>query len=322
MGMKRFLLGLAIIVTIIFYLLNASELTDSGQYGVIGLLISESILFLWMPKKIEQKVVRKRRSTGAQVSGSVSVLSSEEEMDLPEIVTVDSLDGASLKERKMAKIKAKALESSTDDEDEEELTVVEVEVEIKPDVHLAEEFVVEVNPQSIEDADIEDAVSDRLEMHDRIRMRIEDRRRSQMASIRASTAKMWEEHDEGEDLIAVLSNPQHGLTILNEPAEVEPGHPYGSTFIRINDESILRLRIPLDSGYRAIGEDDSEDEMPILIGPDGLPLPPLPLPGELGLPPPPGAPGMTLPELPLPAIPAPISGAQSALAEMRDDMVE
>jgi len=320
--MKRFLLGLAIFATIGFYLLNASELTDSGQYGVIGLLISESILLLWMPKKVEQKVVRKRRSTGAQVSGSVSVLSGEEEMDLPEIVTVDSLDGASLKERKMAKIKAKALESSTDD-DEEELTVVEVEVEIEPEVHLAEEFVVEVNPQSIEDADIEDAVSDRLEMHERIRMRIEDRRRSQMASIRASTAKMWEEYDEGEDLVAVLSNPQHGLTILNEPAEVEPGHPYGSTFIRINDESVLRLRIPLDSGYRAIGEDESgDDEMPVLIGPDGLPLPPLPLPGELGLPPLPDVPGMPLPGLPIPAIPAPISGAQSALAEMRDDMVE
>lgn len=320
--MKRFLLGLAIFATMGFYLFNASELTDSGQYGVIVLLISESILFLWMPKKVEQKVIRKRRSSESNSIKS-SAIAAKEEMDLPDLVTVDSLDGASLKERKMAKLKAISQEQESEEigeEYDEELVEVKVEVDDEPEVHLAEEFVVEVSPQSIEDADIEDAVSDRLELHERIRKRIEERRRTQMADIRASTAKMWEDHDQSEDLLALLANPQHGLEILNEPVNVEPGHPYGSTFVRIDESKVLRLRMPLDSGFKAVGIEEEDEDLPVFIGPDGLPLPSLPMPGEMGLPPLPGAPGLPLPDLPLPSLPTPISDAQSALADMREDM--
>ena len=38
-----------------------------------------------------------------------------------------------------------------------------------------------------------------------IRARIEERRRDQMAEIRASTAKMWEDHSSGEDLVGLIN---------------------------------------------------------------------------------------------------------------------
>ena len=126
-----------------------------------------------------------------------------------------------------------------------------------------------------------------------------------MAEIRASTAKMWESQDEGEDIITTLSQANHGLMMLEEPAKVEPGHPYGSTFIRIDEARVLRLRSPLDSGFHSI-ESDGDPEFPAL---GDLPPPPLGLPGLDDLPPPAG--------LPLPPPPSP---AQSALADIKADI--
>ena len=119
-------------------------------------------------------------------------------------------------------------------------------------VHTADEYVVEVSPRSVEDADIEMTVSNRRVKHQEIRQRIEKRRRNQLAEIRASTVRMWEQYNEGEDIVALLQNPEHGLNIIDEPQKPEAGHVYGATFIRLDDVTILKLRTPLDSGFEEV----------------------------------------------------------------------
>jgi len=194
----------------------------------------------------------------------------------------------SLKERKAAKIlaaqeaqRAAMAQAMGDDEAEmEELPVVEVEM-----VHVADEYVVEVSPESVEEADIEATVKERASRHDEIRARIAARRRSQMADIRASTSRMWEENVVREDIVALLQNEGHGLTVLDEPLQPDPGHIYGATFIRIDDQRILKFRSQLDAGFEAVDSkqeapEPSLGDLPPLIGPDGnpLPLPDLPSP--------------------------------------------
>ncbi|MEC7168653.1 MAG: hypothetical protein VXW14_06665 [Candidatus Thermoplasmatota archaeon] len=193
-----------------------------------------------------------------------------------------------LKERKAAKILAAqeaqraAMSASNGDNDESmhELPIVEVET-----VHVADEYVVEVSPESVEEADIQLTVKERASKHSEIRARIEARRRSQMADIRASTSRMWEENVVREDLVSILQNEGHGLTVLDEPLNPDPGHIYGATFIRIDDQRILKYRSQLDSGFEAVISNKPEpeallSELPPLIGPDGnpLPLPDLPSP--------------------------------------------
>ena len=124
----------------------------------------------------------------------------------------------------------------------------------------------------------------------------------QMADIRASKARMWEEHTAGEDLVALLQTPGHGHTVLNEPEQPAPGHVYGATFVRIDEARILKLRLPLDSGFEAVGP--AQPEVPVLLGPDGKELPPLLAPD--------GTP------LALPPLPA----ASSALDALREEMNE
>ena len=87
----------------------------------------------------------------------------------------------------MAKIQA-ANQQDSESEEVEEVVTVEVTLE---NVHTTDEYVVEVSPESVEDADIEMTVSNRRVKHQEIRQRIEKRRRNQLAEIRASTVRMW-----------------------------------------------------------------------------------------------------------------------------------
>ena len=301
MGFARTVIGLIALTSGFFYLTSASSLTDNGKWTLIGITFAFTTIWVLMGGRTRtllpvQEVTTQVTSTEEIVEEEV-----EEDSDIPQPVTQDSLDGASLRERKLAKIKAAELEQqSLNSEDDGMLTLEEVEVEIE-ELHTADEYVVEVSPESVEDADIEVTVSNRRIKHQEIRNRIEKRRRGQLAEIRASTVRMWEEHTAGEDLVAVLQTENHGQTVLVEPENPQSGHIYGATFIRLDENKILKLRTPLDDGFEEVVK---KPKLPELLGPDGIALPPLPGLGEL----------------PLPPLPVADSSASSALAALKDEM--
>lgn len=302
----KLLLAFSTLGTFGFYMARVSEMTEAAQWGFIAALLGQAFTFVILPGKQKKTVVR--RTAAAANAAEEKVLAEEDEIDIPDPVTTDPLDGATLKQRKMAKIKA--IQSAAEEEEDEEVQEISVdEIEEIDDLHIAEEYVVEIDAESIEEAKIEDAVSERRRHHAEIRKRIEMRRREQMAEVRASAAKMWDDKS-GEDLAAIVSSEGHGLTILDEPDEVEPGHPYGATFIRLDDTRVLKVRVALDEGFKAAELEEEEDELPPLLLPDGtilplpsgLPLPPLPVVG--GLPPP----------------PPPALNSQNKLAALRDEI--
>lgn len=323
MGFARSVVGLCGVALSFFYLLTAGSNSGSGAENLNWILIAGILLcaLIWIimgspkassiPKKVSVAASTEEQEEDEEVE-------EESSLDIPEVVTEETLDGASLRERKLAKIQAAedkkkaALEAEVADEESSEEELVEVTVEME-DVHVADEFVVEVSPESVENADIEMTVSQRRVQHDEIRKRIELRRRGQMAEIRASTARMWEDQTAGEDLVAVLQTPGHGHTVLDAPENPPPGHIYGATFIRIDEARILKLRTPLDEGFEQVVKPEKPEPAP-LLGPDGNPLPALvgpdgnPLPALLG---PDGNP------LPMPL---PMPTASSALAALKDEM--
>ena len=286
MGFIRTLFGLIAASAGIFYLTSASSLSDNGSWTLIGITFGAT--FAWVllggrGVKPKRQVASAQSAIVIESSITESVSEEEPDADIPPPVSVDdNLDGVSLRERKLAKIQAANQQDIESEEEVEEITTVEVTLE---NVHTADEYVVEVSPESVEDADIEMTVSNRRVKHQEIRERIEKRRRNQLAEIRASTVRMWEQHNEGEDIVAVLQNPDHGMDILDEPLKPEAGHVYGATFIRLDQGTILKLRTPLDSGFEEV---EKKVKLPELPGLDGMPLPPLPG-GNLPLPPLPNA---------------------------------
>lgn len=306
MAFLKRMAGFYALTAAVIYVTFASSLQDNVAWGLIASIILGCLIFIGSPEAKARKKVRRQQPTAEAEAVTEQEEETDAEMDIPEAVTQEPLDGATLKERKLAKIQAAEAQKAhamaaaeAESEDEEELIEVTLEME---DVHTADEFVVEVSAESVEDADIEATVKQRNIRHDVIRERIEKRRRGQLAEIRASTAKMWEDQTAGEDIVALLQTPGHGHSVLVEPENPEPGHIYGATFVRIDEARILKLRTPLDSGFEQVKKEKAP-ELPVLLDPDGNPLPPLPLPGE----------GMPLPPLPMPA-------ASGALAALKDEM--
>jgi len=286
MGFLRYTIALAFVGVLVFYLAMAGELAEQEQYAAIGVMLVLGFTFIFSGQPtFDLPEARQVRSKQPAVA-SETVASEPQAEDSQTVTEAPLPDKMTLKERKAAKIRAaqeaqRAAMAVTSEKDEVELPFVTVET-----VHVADEYVVEVSPESVEEADIQATVAERASRHDEIRQRIEARRRSQMADIRASSARMWEEHAVREDLVEILQKEGHGLAVLDEPAQPEAGHIYGATFIRIDDKRVLKYRSPLDSGFEAVITTEKvlekdPTELPPLMGPDGNPLP-LPLPGPSG----------------------------------------
>jgi len=289
MGFLRNTIALAFVATLLFYFVSVGEMDENQQWITIGVLITLGLVYILSGSPSFELPTPPSATTKDDVEESVEDAQTDADEVQEETATTSSpATTMSLKERKAAKILAAqeaqraAMAQGTGDDDAEtdDLPVVEVET-----VHVADEYVVEVSPESVEEADIEATVKERASRHEEIRARIAARRRSQMADIRASTSRMWEEHAVREDIVGLLQNEGHGLTVLDEPLQPDPGHIYGATFIRIDDQRILKFRSQLDAGFEAVDSKQEEPEptlgdLPPLIGPDGnpLPLPELPSP--------------------------------------------
>ena len=286
MGFFRTVCALVAASAGIFYLTSASSLSSDGKWSLIGVTFVASLMWVLLGGRGVKNNSRNRAETSTNATpeqDSEVELEPSDGADIPApVIEEENLDGVSLRERKLAKIQA-ANQPEEDDSEVQE-TIVEVEVTVE-NVHTADEYVVEVSPESVEDADIEMTVSNRRVKHQEIRQRIEKRRRNQLAEIRASTVRMWEQYNEGEDIVALLQNPEHGLTVVDEPQKPEAGHVYGATFIRLDEATILKLRTPLDSGFEEVEKKSSPEGLPDL---GNMPLPPLP-DGNMPLPPLPNA---------------------------------
>ncbi len=278
MGLLRNLSGLTTVSLGVFYLTSASNLSEDGAWIIIGAIFLSSCVWVFSGGN-KRKQISRIASKSATQEVTEDTEATEEPAgndDIPPPVKQENLDGVSLRERKLAKIQAAASQSEDESVEQptDEVETIEVTIE---DVHKADEYVVEVSPESIEDADIELTVSNRRIKHDEIRSRIERRRRGQLAEIRASTVRMWEQHTEGEDIIALLQTEGHGQNILEQSLNSNQSSILGATFIRIDDNTIFKLRTPLDSGFEEVEKKTKLPELP------GMPLPPLP-DGALPLP--------------------------------------
>jgi len=297
---KRLLLWLSLIIGGLGFLTFQGGLTPlwQGLYAAVLLGILATLLFSG-----GENMPAPPRPGRMQVA-KVAVAESEAD-ELPAAVMEDEGAGGE-RAAKLARSRGIDVESGGD-----EIIVESAEevVEVEPDpVHEAEEYVVEVDAESMLSAEIDRIVEERREQHGEIRDKIERRRRTQMARIRADTAKVFASFEDREDIQSLLNQPGHGLTVLDEPFEKSLGKPYGALLIRLDEKRILKLRVPLDEGFRAakeIVETSISADLP--PPPDGLSLPPAP--GDLPLPPVPSLDALPPPPGGVAELPAPPSAA-------------
>jgi hypothetical protein len=293
---KRLLLWFALGVGLITYAIIAGRISDKERMILIGMIFLLGIFLTGTGGGRKVKRVRRRSE----------VVDEEEDSTESIPVPVQSEEDASTRRNEKLSRSRGSVETIADDDDEsesdEEVSVslaeetVSVGV-IEENVHVAEEYVAEVDAESMEEADIEGFIEERRDHHSLIRRRIEARRREQLADIRADAAKIYQSADQSEDLVSLLGKENHGLTVIEESNTLPQGSPIGAVYTRIDSERVLKILVPLDQGFVA--------------GKEPLPeLPPLPDLGDLPLPPPPA-----LGDLPLPPLPS-----VSKLDALRDEI--
>ena len=158
--------------------------------------------------------------------------------------------------------------------------------------NVAQKLVVSRDAQSEMETEIESYVEVQREKRAVIRGKIERRRRMVLAERRAAKVRMWTELEDGEDLGALLNNPDHGLTLIEEDENPDDSSPLGVSYVRIYKSRILKIRVPLKIPEKAESK-PIEDELPDIQDMPPMPPPPGDLPP---MPPPPGMPPPPPPE--------------------------
>jgi hypothetical protein len=186
-----------------------------------------------------------------------------------------------------------------DDKLRDEILSQVIEEKSEPsDVKIAMPYVASIDPQSEMESEIDMFISQKRLKREELKKKITIERRMELAKRKASKVSNWAEAEDGENISKLLKDPNHGLKILLESDEVDSTIPHGISYIRIDQQRILKVRIPLQ-----IYNKNTDDTIMPLPDPSGLP----PLPEPPGLPPLPEPPGLPpLPEPPgLPQIPTP-----------------
>lgn len=167
-------------------------------------------------------------------------------------------------------------DSESDTIEDEELPQLIEEKDNSNDIKIAMPYVASIDPQSEMESEIDIFISQKRLKREELKKKITIERRMELAKRKASKVSNWAEAEDGENISKLLKDPNHGLTILLESEEVDSTIPHGISYVRIDQQRILKVRIPLHVPNKNI-----EDIIPPLPETPGLP----PLPEPPGLPP-------------------------------------
>ena len=173
---------------------------------------------------------------------------------------------------------------SMDSTDSDDLQLEQAEGTAR--VHIAK-----ADPELQAEAEIDRYLVQQRQRREIFRERLHKERRLEMSKRMAEEARKWAEIEDGEDLSTLTSIPGHGLAVFYEPEEPDASIPQGISYVRVDDERVLKIRVSLDAprGIQTdldeVPEYQLEADMPPHTPSQGMPMPPPPIPD---LPPPVG----------------------------------
>ncbi len=159
---------------------------------------------------------------------------------------------------------------------------------------VAKVHVAKVDPELEAEAEVDRYLAQQRERRSIFRDRLHKERRQEMANRLAEKVREWGDIEDGEDLSTLVGIPGHGLAVMYEPENPDPTIPQGITYVRIDDERVLKIRISLDF--------PQDLDTSIVSGN---------IPELMGDPPPPSPIDSQMPPLPLPDMPPPVTGKEN-----------
>ena len=107
MKLSRLVVLFLLIADIIVFFTMQNDFDENGRWALVGFALLLAIVWVYLGDTAKAaKPVQKKRQVQQVVKETT-----EPQVDIPEVVTEDSMDGASLRERKMAKVSASQAEN-------------------------------------------------------------------------------------------------------------------------------------------------------------------------------------------------------------------
>ena len=174
------------------------------------------------------------------------------------------------------------LHYSADPSNDETSPITDFEEEIEG---LAKVHIARSDPELLAEAEVDRYLEKQRSRRAEFRERMIRERRRELSERISANLRKWSELEDGEDLSTITKIPDSGLIVFYEPEDHDPTIPQGTSYVRIDDNRVLKVRISLDVPKNITLDEErtkfSEmEEMPPPSHLDsGMPLPPL-LPPE------------------------------------------
>ena len=283
--------GMSIPIYLVFVVPEGLLMQAAG--AVLILLLVSMILFTGRrpvaPLVKESQVVIDGDSTFGDIELPAPVLSEEKTREIRDSKIRRSRGRQKAREISAQPIPQPKSEQSPSvsmiDTDSSDFQVEEAEGTAR--VHIAKS-----DPELQAEAEVDRYLDQQRQRREIFRERLQKERRLEMSKRMAEEAGKWSEIEDGEDLSTLTGIPGHGLAVMYEPEEPDTSIPQGISYVRIDDERVLKVRVSLDAPRGVKAEPDGvQDEglgtdMPLPQTPQGMTMPPPPIPD---LPPPVGA---------------------------------
>ena len=290
-SMKKLVISLSLLLGIPIYLIYIVK--EGLEFQIAGgiFLLSLTSLLLFSGSSTITPILNKKEYTGIKTNELIN------DIELPPPVLEN--EGAS--HRREQKIKRSRGGKNLDEipepvvsDDTINLPTDEVAMESN-DIKIAMPYVASIDPQSELESEIDMFISQKRIKREELKKKITIERRMELAKRKDSKVSNWSSVEDGEDISGLLKDPNHGLTVLVESEEVDTTIPHGISYVRIDQQRILKVRIPLQIGNKnninSLPPLSDSPDLPPLPEPPGLP----PLPEPPGLPPLPEPPGLPMP---------------------------
>lgn len=234
------LLNLVSIPIYLIFIISEGILFQIAGAIVILLLLS---LLLFTGKRVQkQPAINDKKNQESIIVG---------EVELPPVVTSEQLEiPESSKEITRSRGRTEIINLPPIEIEPPTPNVAQMKYEDDPESKenvegLAKLYVATSDPDSQHELEVEQFIATKRDMRNKVKDRLTKERRMSLAKNVSKKVAQWAELEDGEDFTNLLNNENSEITILTEPEEYDFSIPQGISFVRIDTNRIVKIRVSL-----------------------------------------------------------------------------
>ena len=110
---------------------------------------------------------------------------------------------------------------------------------------LAKLYVATADPDSQHELEVEQYITVKRDIRNKVKDRLTKERRMALAKNVSKKVAEWTDSEDGEDFAKIINTKNSEIQILTEPEEYNPDIPQGISYVRVDTNRIVKIRVSL-----------------------------------------------------------------------------